>query len=191
MPRRGNVRGDPRRRSVTDLNDLNDLQRLANARTDELSDIDDRSELRSRYYNLLQELRVILPGVQVLMAFLFTAPFAARFEQLDDVELRAYFIALTCSVLASVTFIMPTAFHRAAGPTIRSARLVWSVRMTVAGLAFLAGALVATTYSVTHFVFGATWALWMAGGLAGAILVLWLVVPITIRRAHNGDKAAP
>jgi hypothetical protein len=164
-----------------------DLHRVANARSDELSDVEDRGELRSRYYNLLQELRVILPGVQVLMAFLFTAPFAARFEQLDDVELAAYFAALACSVLASVTFIMPTAFHRAAGPTVRSSRLVWSVRMTVAGLFFLAGALIATTYCVTHFVFGGTWATTVTIGLAAAISVLWLAIPMAVRRARNGS----
>ena len=163
-----------------------DLLRVATARSDELSDIEDRGELRSRYYNLLQELRVILPGVQVLMAFLFTAPFAARFEQLEGIELASYFVALSCSVLASVTFIMPTAFHRAAGPTVRSARLVWSVRMTVAGLVFLAGALVATTYCVTHFVFGGRWALGVTVVLALAILNLWLLLPTAVRRAQNG-----
>lgn len=167
-----------------------DPRRVANARSDELSDVEDRSELRSRYYNLLQELRVILPGVQVLMAFLFTAPFAARFEQLDDTELAAYFAALACSVLASVTFITPAAFHRAAGPTIRSARLVWSVRMTVAGLVFLAGALIATTYCVTHFVFGNTWALGVTAALVIAIVGLWLVIPTLVRRARNGDRTA-
>jgi len=164
------------------------LRRAANARSDELSDVEDRGELRSRYYNLLQELRVILPGVQVLMAFLFTAPFAARFEQLDDTELAAYFAALACSVLASVTFIMPTAFHRAAGPTIRSARLVWSVRMTVTGLVFLAGALTATTYCVTHFVFGGQWALTVTLALAVAIAGLWLLLPMAVRRSVNGSS---
>ena len=44
----------------------------------------DREELRTRYQMLLQELRVVLPGVQVLMAFLQTAPFAQRFGDLDD-----------------------------------------------------------------------------------------------------------
>jgi Family of unknown function (DUF6328) len=47
--------------------------------TEDLDDVADREELRQRYYGLLQELRVVLPGVQVLLAFLLTAPFAQRF----------------------------------------------------------------------------------------------------------------
>jgi hypothetical protein len=48
-----------------------------------------RGELRDRYYGLLQELRVVLPGVQVLVAFLLTAPFATRFGQVDDAGRRS------------------------------------------------------------------------------------------------------
>ena len=50
----------------------------------ELDDDRDRDELRSRYGMLLQELRVLLPGVQLLVAFLLTAPFAQGFERVDD-----------------------------------------------------------------------------------------------------------
>ncbi len=52
--------------------------------TGELDDEQDRDELRRRYYGLLQELRVLLPGVQILVAFLLTAPFASGFAQLDE-----------------------------------------------------------------------------------------------------------
>lgn len=50
----------------------------------ELDNERDRVELRSRYYGLLQELRVVLPGVQVFLAFLLTVPFTQRFDDVDD-----------------------------------------------------------------------------------------------------------
>jgi len=71
----------------------------------------DRDELRQRHYGLLQELRVVLPGVQVLLAFLLTVPFAARFTELDDAGRRAFEIALTSSML-SVVFLL--------GPSLRA-----------------------------------------------------------------------
>ena len=73
-----------------------------------LDDRLDRSELRDRYYGLLQELRVVLPGVQVLVAFLLTAPFSARFADLDDVGVAAYLVALVSAVLATICRVAPT-----------------------------------------------------------------------------------
>ncbi len=50
----------------------------------DLDDMADRDVLRNRYEVLLQELRASLPGVQILSAFLLTAPFSQRFDELDD-----------------------------------------------------------------------------------------------------------
>ncbi len=52
----------------------------------ELDDEADRDELRRRYYGLMQELRVLLPGVQILVAFLLTVPFATRFGNVGRVR---------------------------------------------------------------------------------------------------------
>src|SRR3954449_11271769 len=79
---------------------------------DELDDERDRDELRRRYYGLLQELRVLLPGVQILVAFLLTAPFAAAFKNLDEVGQYLYGISLGAGMLAVIFFVAPTVFHR-------------------------------------------------------------------------------
>ena len=75
----------------------------------------------------------MLPGVQVLLAFLLTAPFAAKFDDLDDWGRRAYQVALTSSML-SVTFLLsPTFLHRFGERTARRDRLLWSIRLMVVG----------------------------------------------------------
>src|ERR1700712_1779293 len=61
---------------------------------------------------LLQELRVVQTGVQVLFAFLLTVPFSARFDEITDVQRGAYFAALVSSAAASILLIAPTAIHR-------------------------------------------------------------------------------
>src|SRR3982750_1921241 len=62
--------------------------------------------------DLLQELRVALPGVQVLFAFLLTVPFTQRFEELSSFEEKLYFAVLITVALATVMLAAPTAGHR-------------------------------------------------------------------------------
>src|SRR3954454_12554999 len=61
---------------------------------------------------LLQEVRVVQTGVQVLFAFLLTAPLAARFGRLDAFQRDVYFVTLLATGAAAVLLIAPTAYHR-------------------------------------------------------------------------------
>ena len=86
----------------------------------ELDDVTDREELRNRYNLLLQEIRVVLPGVQILLAFLLTVPFVQRFNELDTWGRGAYGVALTCSMLAVVCLLTPAVLHRLGQRTARA-----------------------------------------------------------------------
>ncbi|MBA3605440.1 MAG: hypothetical protein H0W46_05590 [Acidimicrobiia bacterium] len=143
----------------------------------ELDDRRDREELRKRYYGLLQELRVVLPGVQVLLAFLLTVPFAQRFEDLDDLGRGAFAVATLSSMLSVVCLLTPAVYHRLAARTERTARLRWGIRMTVVGLMLLGIALVSGLWCVTRFVFGVTLAWCFTAPVAAAIVALWIVLP--------------
>ena len=77
-----------------------------------LDDQQDRAELRERYYGLLQELRVLLPGVQVLVAFMLAVPFAQRFSALDPAATAVFGSALVASVLSVVSLMTPISLHR-------------------------------------------------------------------------------
>lgn len=143
----------------------------------DLNDHADRKELRQRYYGLLQELRVVLPGVQVLVGFLLTVPFAQRFPELDQLGRVSYGISLIASVVSVVCLLAPTVYHRVAHRTERTARLRWGIRMTVVGLVLLAVALVSGLWCVSRLVFGARSAWLMTTPVAATILVLWFVLP--------------
>jgi hypothetical protein len=155
-----------------------------------LDDRRHRAELRDRYYGLLQELRVVLPGVQVLVAFLLTAPFSARFAELDDLGVATYVLALICAVLATICCVAPTVYHRAGGRTTRSARLVWGVRLTRIGLGLLGLSLVSAVYCVTRFVLDNTLALWMSGTTALLLAGAWVGLP-ALTATPNSDHDAP
>ena len=112
--------------------DARDARAVRNIGDRPLSDLDDdvdRVELRNRYYGLLQELRVILPGVQVLLGFLLTVPFAQRFSELDRTERIAYGVALFATFLSVICLLTPAVFHRVGERTARSARLRWGIRL--------------------------------------------------------------
>jgi hypothetical protein len=143
----------------------------------QLDDLRDRVELRSRYYGLLQELRILLPGTQVLVAFLLTVPFNSRFAELDVSEHRLYAVALGTGAMAIVLFVTPTTLHRLGRRTARSARLRWSIGLTRVGLAFMGASLVTSLVVVVRLVFGGGAAVAVGLLTTTVLFLLWVVLP--------------
>ena len=133
----------------------------------ELDDEVDRDELRQRYYGLMQELRVLLPGVQILVAFLLTVPFATRFGNVGRFEKACFAAALGGGAIAIVLFVTPTAIHRLGERRARSRRLLWSIRLTRAGIGSFGVALTAAVMLVTDKVFGTPTA-WACGAASSS-----------------------
>lgn len=154
-----------------------------------LDDREDREELRERYYGLLQELRVVIPGVQVLLAFLLTAPFAPGFEDLDDWGTRAYGVALTASLVSVVCLVTPTVLHRLGERTARADRLRFAIKASVAGMAALAVALLSALWCVTHVVFSVPVAVLIQAIATLMIGGMWILLP-SLLRTNDGDQAA-
>src|ERR1700710_3169055 len=61
---------------------------------------------------LLQELRVALPGVQVLFAFLLAVPFQQHFSSISEFDKKAYFATLLLTAISAALLIAPSAYHR-------------------------------------------------------------------------------
>jgi hypothetical protein len=133
---------------------------------------------------------VVLPGVQVLMAFLLTAPFATRFDRLGDWDRRAYEIALTSSMLSVICLLAPTFLHRFGQRTARRDRLLWSIRLTVVGLVLLGISLLTAMWAVAHFVFGASAAWTLTLPVALVMVALWTLLPLSLHRSSAKRAAA-
>jgi hypothetical protein len=128
---------------------------------------------------LLQELRVVLPGVQVLLAFLLTAPFQQRFAQLPGSLRNAFFASIACATLATVLLIAPSAHHRLRFRAGEKERLVHiGNQMTIVGMAFLAAAIVLALYVVTNVLFTTDLALITAGATLVVFAGIWYVLPM-------------
>jgi hypothetical protein len=105
---------------------------------------------------LLNELRVALPGVQVLFAFLLVVPFNQRYAQVTDVQKVTHFVSFLCTAVATVLLIAPSSYHRLRWREHDKERMLrTSNRLAIAGTIFLALAVTGTVFFVTDFIFGA------------------------------------
>ncbi len=153
---------------------------------DELDDVADRDELRQRYYGLLQELRVVLPGIQVILGFLLTVPFTDRFERLDRSGKGLLLGATVGAGSATVLLMTPAVFHRVAHRRSRRDRLRWAIRVARIGFVTFAVSLLMAFACVTRASYDDRVAIAVTVAIAGLLLVLWLVIPLSIRRNADG-----
>jgi hypothetical protein len=138
--------------------------------------------------DLLQELRVALPGVQVLFAFLLTVPFTQRFKELSDFQEKLYFGVLICVALSSILLVAPTAGHRVLFRRQQKEYIVTIANnLALAGLAMLAIAMTGAIVLISDFLFGSTTAIVMAVLIGGAFIGFWYAGPI-FRRANLPPK---
>src|SRR5215211_6972936 len=148
---------------------------------------EDRNERTAReLIELLNELRVILPGVQVLFAFLLTVPFTQRFPQLDDLETGVFFITLLCTAVATALLIAPSAHHRMLWRGgVREQRLEVGNVLTIAGLIFLVPAMVGVVFVITAFIFNLTAGVTVTALLTLSFVLLWFVLPLRYRGGND------
>ncbi len=149
---------------------------------------EERQERTAReMIELLQELRIVIPGVQVLFAFLLTVPFNQRFTQLTTVQRDVFFATLLCTAAATALLIAPSAHHRLLfRQGVREQRLKIGNTLTILGLAFLVPAMVGVVFVITDLIFGLTTALIVTVAMSLLFLLLWFVLPLPYR-GNNTD----
>ena len=143
---------------------------------------DENERLDRELIELLNELRVALPGVQVLFAFLLTVPFSQRFGQVTNLQKDVYFAAVLCSALATILFIAPTALHRIQWRQRDKERLlVTSNRLAIAGTVFLAVGMTAVVFLITDLLFGGALVAIVTAVTAGLFAWFWYGLPLSRR----------
>jgi hypothetical protein len=128
---------------------------------------------------LLGELRVILPGVQVLFAFLLVAPFNQRFADISSFQRYLYLGTLLAAAGASVLLIAPSIHHRITFRTQDKDHLIMRAnQLTIAGCGLLALAMTGAIWLITGYLFGTVITAVAAGGVGVVFAVLWYGVPL-------------
>jgi hypothetical protein len=161
----------------------------------------DLERLDRNLVELLQEVRVVQTGVQVLFAFLLTVPFSSRFDAITGFQRGAYFTALVGAAAASVLLIAPTSLHRILFRLGQKDYMVdMSNRLALGGLAATAVAMVAVMLLIGDVMFGTAIGIGIAAATALAFGTVWVALPVRRRRqvvavgatrraASRGDRA--
>jgi hypothetical protein len=152
--------------------------------------IDDERKRDRQMLELLNELRIALPGVQILFAFLLTVPFSARFEDLTAFQRDVYFVTLIATTLSAACLIAPSAAHRLRFHQRERTWIVESAnRLMIVGLVFLAVALTASVLLITDLMFDGLRVWIYSGGVAVVIIGLWFLRPLA--RHARGQSSGP
>ena len=141
--------------------------------------------LDRQYGELLQEMRVLQAGVQILFAFLLTLAFSSGFAKVTSFERDIYLGTLVAAALAAACIIGPVPFHRFVFRRGMKADLITATTRYVAfGLGFLLVAMVGAVLLVLEVLVNQVLALAVTGLLAAVFLVLWVLIPF---RARAGE----
>ena len=135
---------------------------------------------------LLQELRVISLGVQVLFGFLLSLPFTMRFERLSGPQRDLYLASLVLSAVATTLLLGPVAYHRLVFRRGMKEGLVrFANLMAIVGLAAIGGAVLTAVALVTDYVAGTVPAILISGLMALLLATLWFAIPLARRSARQ------
>ena len=138
-----------------------------------------KEDLNRELIELLNELRVALPGVQVLFAFLLAVPFANGWTRVTEFQRDVFFIAFLCTAAATALLIAPSAYHRIRWREHDKEHMLETAnRLTIAGLAMLALAISASVFLITDILFDLWEAVLVNTLVAGGFAWLWYGLPL-------------
>jgi Family of unknown function (DUF6328) len=138
---------------------------------------------------LLNELRVALPGVQVLFAFLLGVPFTQRFAELANYQEDVYYGTLVCTAAATAFLIAPTAHHRIEFRQKDKRHIVFLAnKLAIVGLTFLALAMTGVVLLITDVLFGGAATVAATSATAGVFAFLWYVMPVSRLARRTGAR---
>jgi Family of unknown function (DUF6328) len=152
---------------------------------------EDEKERRDReLIELLNELRLAMPGVQMLFAFLLIVPFSNGFPKMSNIQRDVYFTAFLCAATAMMLLIAPSIHHRLRFRAKDKERLlVQANRLAIIGLGFLAVAVSSVVYVITDVLFSTPWPATVAAIVAGAFVWIWFGVPLVWRMTERSASA--
>jgi hypothetical protein len=138
---------------------------------------------------LLQELRVALPGVQVLFAFLLAVPFQQGFQEVTEFQKKVYFATLILTAISATMLISPSAYHRITFRYQQKRRLVYYAnRFAIVGLVFLALAMTGAILLVTDVLFSTAAAIVVAALALCVFGFFWFALPLKRRLGLSASQ---
>jgi hypothetical protein len=148
--------------------------------------------LNQEWEELLDELRVVLPGAEVLFAFLLTLPFTSRFETIAGTHKTTYFVAFVAAAVATLLLTAPSAQHRLLWRRrAKNTQLKLATWLAIAGTACVAVTVTAVVYLVTNVLYDRHLPAAVAAVCVGMITLFWYAPALVVRARRRGTLPNP
>ncbi|MFE7583412.1 DUF6328 family protein [Streptomyces gardneri] len=154
-----------------------------------------RSETRMeradrRWQEVIQEIRVVQTGVQILLGFLLTVVFTPHFQGLEQTDKTIYIVTVVLGSLATGALIGPVALHRiVAGRQIKPRAVIWAARLTLTGIVLLLATLTSALLLVLRVATGDdSYVPWIVAGVLAWYLLCWFVLPLWVRTRYTSGE---
>ena len=139
---------------------------------------------------LLNEVRIVLPGVQVLFGFLLVVPFQQAFQEVNEFDRRLFMVAFLTAMAASVLLIAPSTYHRIRFRSGDKGQLLeTSNKFLLAGTGFLAVSLTTAAYLVADYVYGGIAGVIVAA--VAAVVLAWFWFGLPLSRELRDERSGP
>ena len=143
---------------------------------------DEKARVDRELIELLNELRIVLPGVQVLFAFLLILPFSQGFAKVTQAQRAVYFGSFVCTALATALFIAPSTYHRLRFRQKDKERMLFTAnKLAIAGTALLLVATTGVVYLITDLLYHLLAASLVTAAISGWFIWFWYGLPLSRR----------
>ncbi|WP_371637125.1 DUF6328 family protein [Streptomyces zaomyceticus] len=142
-----------------------------------------------QWQDLMQEIRVVQTGVQILLGFLLTVVFTPRFEGLGSTDKGIYILTVVLGSLATGALIGPVPFHRiVAGRQIKPHAVTWASRLTFIGIVLLLATLTSALFLILRVATDNSIVPWIVAGVAAWYLLCWFALPLWTRYRYTARR---
>ncbi|MFJ9800427.1 DUF6328 family protein [Streptomyces wuyuanensis] len=160
---------------------------VGNERRDSRGETEDERADR-QWQELVQEIRVVQTGVQILFGFLLTVVFTPIFQRLDQTDKTIYIVTVILGSLATGALIAPVAFHRiVTGRRIKPETVTWASRLTFVGIVLLLATLISALFLILRTATHDGFVPYLVAGVLAWYLLCWFVLPLWARTRYTDD----
>ena len=146
-------------------------------------------ELEREHEELFHELRSMIPGAEVLFAFLLTVAFTNRFSDITALQRNVYYATFLCAGLALVLLLAPAAYHRVQfRRRDKEAMMKYANTEALAATVMVVFSISGTVFLISDLLFSAGWASIAAGLVGGLAATLWWGIPLSRRIRSQGSS---
>lgn len=138
----------------------------------------EQEEIEQQFTDMLQQLRVVQTGVQILSAFLLTLPFTERFSRLDTADKALYAVSLVAATLSTALVVAPVSYRQRVEKRALANVIKVASRLAQGGLLALMVAAVCAVTLAVRVALGSSWAVGIGAAITVVYLVTWYVLPL-------------